>query len=48
MVEKPWIGEEFGAVSARDIQRACDLMLLTAVWTLIVLWGLSITAALLA
>ncbi len=45
MVEKPWIGEEFKAVATADIRRACDLMLLTAVWALIVLWGLARAAA---
>jgi adenosylcobinamide-phosphate synthase len=45
-VEKPWIGEEFGAVATPDIQRAIDLMLLTAVWALIVLWGLSMATVL--
>jgi adenosylcobinamide-phosphate synthase len=45
-VEKPWIGEAFGAVATPDIQRACDLMLLTAVWALIVLWGLSMATVL--
>ena len=46
MVEKPWIGKEFGAVTAADIQRACDLMLLTAVWALIALWGLPLAVTL--
>ena len=47
LVEKPWIGEELGAVTVPDIQRACDLMLLTAVGALIVLWGISLALALL-
>jgi adenosylcobinamide-phosphate synthase len=40
MVAKPWIGAAFGPVRAGDITRACDLMLLTAVLALLVLWGL--------
>ena len=47
LVDKPWIGEEFGAVTVADVQRSCDLMLLTAVGALIVLWGLAMAAALL-
>jgi adenosylcobinamide-phosphate synthase len=39
MVAKPWIGSAFGPVRAGDIARACDLMLLTAVLALLVLWG---------
>jgi len=39
MVAKPWIGSAFGPVRAGDITRACDLMLLTAVLALLVLWG---------
>jgi len=46
MVAKPWIGAEFRAVAPADIRRACDLMLLTAVWALITLWCLSRAAAL--
>lgn len=40
MVSKPWIGAEFGSVQRADIARACDLMLLTAVLALLILWGL--------
>jgi len=40
MVAKPWIGSAFGPVRAGDISRACDLMLLTAVLALLILWGL--------
>jgi adenosylcobinamide-phosphate synthase len=40
MVAKPWIGADFGPVKTDDIQRACDLMLLTAVCALVALWGL--------
>jgi adenosylcobinamide-phosphate synthase len=44
MVAKPWIGSAFGPVRAGDISRACDLMLLTAVLALLILWGLPQTA----
>ena len=40
MVSKPWIGAEFDPVRTVDIDRACDLMLLTAVLALLALWGL--------
>jgi len=40
MVSKPWIGAEFDPVRREDIDRACDLMLLTAVLALLILWGL--------
>ena len=40
MVSKPWIGAEFDPVRREDIARACDLMLLTAVLALLILWGL--------
>lgn len=40
MVAKPWIGAAFGPVRAGDIGRASDLMLLTAVLALLILWGL--------
>lgn len=40
MVAKPWIGAEFDPVRREDIARACDLMLLTAVLALLILWGL--------
>jgi len=39
-VSKPWIGAEFNPVRTVDIDRACDLMLLTAVLALLTLWGL--------
>ena len=39
LVDKPWIGSDFGTVSPADIQRSCDLMLMTAVWALLLLWG---------
>ena len=45
MVSKPWIGAEFDAVQTVDIDRACDLMLLTAVLALLTLWGLPRMAA---
>jgi len=40
VVSKPWIGAEFDPVRREDIDRACDLMLLTAVLALLILWGL--------
>lgn len=40
LVSKPWIGAEFDPVRRKDIARACDLMLLTAVLALLILWGL--------
>jgi adenosylcobinamide-phosphate synthase len=40
MVSKPWIGAEFDPVRREDIARACDLMMLTAVLALLILWGL--------
>jgi adenosylcobinamide-phosphate synthase len=45
MVSKPWIGAEFNPVRTVDIDRACDLMLLTAVLALLTLWGLPRMAA---
>jgi len=39
LVDKPWIGGEFGSVGPADITRACDLMLLTAVLALVLFWG---------
>lgn len=39
-VSKPWIGAEFGSATIGDIPRACDLMVLTAVWALLAFWGL--------
>ena len=40
MVDKPWIGAEFGPVRIEDIARARDLMLLSAVLVLLGFWGL--------
>jgi len=40
MVAKPWIGADFGPASTADIGRSCDLMLLTTVWAIVVVWGL--------
>jgi len=45
LVSKPWIGDEFNSVRTVDIARACDLMLLTAVLALMILWGLPWVAA---
>lgn len=40
LVAKPWIGEEFMSAQPGDIGRACDMMLLTAVWALLAFWAL--------
>ena len=39
VVAKPWIGAEGTPVRAAHIPKACDVMLLTAVWGLVAFWG---------
>lgn len=42
LVDKPYIGVRFGKTSPGHIQKACDLMLLSSVLWLLVVWGVSV------
>ncbi len=46
LVAKPWIGGEFASAQPGDIGKACDMMLLTAVWALLAFWALPVLARL--
>jgi adenosylcobinamide-phosphate synthase len=41
LVKKPYIGVRFGAVKIEDIQKACDLMMLASMLSLVVAVGLA-------
>ena len=42
LVHKPQIGIKFGTVSINHIKKACDLMILSAVIWLLILWGATV------
>lgn len=42
LVDKPYIGVRFGRSSPRHIKKACDIMLLSSFFWLLVVWGASI------
>jgi adenosylcobinamide-phosphate synthase len=41
LVEKPYIGVRFGKTSITDIKKACDIMMLSSFFWLIIVWGTS-------
>jgi adenosylcobinamide-phosphate synthase len=41
LVEKPYIGARFGKTSITDIKKACDIMMLSSFFGLVIAWGIN-------
>jgi len=41
LVHKPYIGKLFGEADIKHIQKACDLMMLSSILWLVILWGIT-------